>query len=353
LFYIFSQHQLTLPSLSAELPHYPYSETTITTNIIIIAMEEERNHSTPSKETNNENSDISFVSVSSKDLFLPLQDVVDNSNMPTTTAKPPVAVTPDSKIGTKSPTKLFAVTTPEAKLQQQQHPNTPITILSSLVDLDISIDTTNTMVPFASIVEAAMENYQHFDKDSSKLSQVWLACDENNKQISMEDALAAAVTDLMNLQSLLLTAERKVADYEAAALLPTREDLLLAQIHSLQIELQASKKVVSQQANQKQRMIANFKKKKALMAAMETRLAVAEKDLTNLSAENGTLRAELAMACDARDSCKNKLRSLNEVVQQSRTCIGNLEKRLRRTEQARALEGELLDSFRKLAIHTG
>ena len=92
---------------------------------------------------------------------------------------------------------------------------------------------------------------------------------------------------------------------------------------------------------------------KALMDAMESKLAVCEKELQDLSAENGMIRQGLAAATDVRDSYKNKLRSQQQAVKESRTVIQDLEKRLRKTEQARALECELLDNFRKLAIHTG
>ena len=207
-------------------------------------------------------------------------------------------------------------------------------------------------ISLTQIIEAAMETFQLHDKDSSKLSQVWLACDEN-RQISMPDVLKAAVTDMMNLQSLLVAAERKITNYEAAAVPPTNDDILLARIDDLLLELKEANQKVSQYDNQKQRMIENLKKKKARIDALEEKLGSCEKELRNLSTENGTLRQNLQAVTDTRDSCKNKFRSQQESVKESRTIIQDLEKRLRKTEQARAVEGELLDQFRKLAIHTG
>jgi chromosome segregation ATPase len=232
---------------------------------------------------------------------------------------------------------------------------------TSFVDLDVSIADTEatgasnatTIARFTTIVETAMANFRLHDKDSSKLSKVWLACDEN-QQISMQEALEAAVTDMMNLQSQLVVAERKIEDYEASELARlATEAALHAQIQELQHELKASKSTVDQHVNGKQRMIANLKKKKSQMEVTEHELAVATKDLKQLSAENSTLRQAVQSATEARDSFKNKLRSQQESVKESRTVIQDLEKRLRKTEQARALECELLDNFRKLAIHTG
>lgn len=322
-------------------------------------MDEPKNQLTmPIKETTNvmtgkENNN-TIPTISCETLGFPLQPVLpNNQNIQT-------AVVPNGK-GTATSRVMTPIESNKAEGCSRLSPTSTAVVVkprttatpSSLVDLDMSIQTERTeTVSFTKIIEAAMENYHQFSKESSKLSQVWLACDEN-KQISMEEALTAAVTDLMNMQSLLLAAEQKIAESEAAALVPTIDDNLLVKIASLEADLAASEKLLSQQANQKQRIIANLKKNKAIMTDLEAKLAANEKDLSSLSAENETLRMGIATITESRDSHKNRLRSQQEIVKESRATIQDLEKRLRRTEQARALEGELLEHFRRLAVHTG
>lgn len=310
-------------------------------------------------------------SISSKNLdtvhenVVPFQSVMPNNNVVHQQQLPPTT-TPEK------PTSGAAVVTPNAAPSStswahgggaRNHDSSTVSNRSMLVDLDMSILDTEAstaagsarIIPFSKIIEAAMETYHLVhDRESSKLSQVWFASDENKQGgISMQDALEAAVTDMMNLQNLLVTAERKIVDYEAAEVPACEENALQAENASMQVELDASKTLVDQHVHQKQRIIANLKKNKALMDTLTSKLSVCENDLASLSAENTTLRQNLLAVTELRDSYKNKLRGQQEGVKESRAIIQDLEKRLRKTEQARVLECELLDNFRKLAIHTG
>lgn len=244
----------------------------------------------------------------------------------------------------------------------------PAIVSSSAVDLDVSITdsqvtnrlscsfatSTATTVRFATIVQSAMENYHLYDKESSKLSQIWLACDEN-QQISMPDALEAAVTDMMNLQSLLVAAEHKLCECEMAAVAQHDHDreVAAAQYLALRDKLDASTALVQQLQTSKLRMIANLKQKKKQLDVREAELDIATRDAKHYACQAAALRAELQSVTELRYALKSKYKSLNESVKDSRHYTQDLEKRLRRSEQARALEGELLDNFRKLAIHTG
>lgn len=208
-----------------------------------------------------------------------------------------------------------------------------------------------TKESFVSIVESAMENVE-FDGES-RLAKIWAAVSDEKKDFNMEDALTAAVTDLLNLQSTLHKTERELASYKAAAALPTDEEKYQMQIKALQTELEASQKIIAKQNSTKQRMICNMKKKKAAIEGMEKKLEACEKDLTNLTTENGELRRGLAAVCETRDSFKNRLRCQEDRAKEAHLIIQDLQKNVRRMQQFRCLELELLDHFRTLAKHTG
>jgi chromosome segregation ATPase len=229
--------------------------------------------------------------------------------------------------------------------------------LDRLTDLNVSNvdteETKTTVTSFNKIVESATRDYHERSKEPSKLSQVRLDSEES-KPISLVDALTAALVDMMDMQHMLLTAERRVADLEAkVASYPVNERKLLSHIETLQDEVHTSQTTIDQLTTQKQHIIVNMKKKKLLLDDMGHKLAVAEHDLQHLSAEKNKLNQNLQTVTESRDSLKNKIRNQQEVVKDAKNCMLELKQRLQKTEQMRALENDLLDNFRKLAIHTG
>jgi predicted nucleic acid-binding Zn-ribbon protein len=104
---------------------------------------------------------------------------------------------------------------------------------------------------------------------------------------------------------------------------------------------------------QKQRIVSNMKQKKRLLDDTERKLAIVEHELQRVSEEKNSLREQLERVTESRDSLKNKIRNQQEIVKDTRNGMLELKQRLQKAEQMRALENELLDNFRKLAIHTG
>jgi hypothetical protein len=242
-----------------------------------------------------------------------------------------------------------------------------------LVDaVNISFDSADGQkkVLLADIIEAAMSS-NNFDTESC-LGKLLLRCDDANTDRSAagfadddqedeeeeggggapttEDALTAAVTDLMNLQTTLHSTERELVQMKSQ---PTNEAVWQGRVNDLEIQLAAAQKLAGQSNTAKERILANLRQKKAALVATEGRLAAAERDLSALTSENTDLRATLESVAASRDTLKTRLRSQQGTSKESRNTIQELEKRVRRLERARAVEGELLDNFRKLAIHTG
>ena len=289
--------------------------------------------------------------------FVPVaKELAGKNNWPpkqSTPTKPPLArksptgkATTDAAANNDSPASVRSIFTSSAATVDLDD-----TIETSSVDFSTASSTTTTKESFIAIIESAMENVQ-FDCESN-LAKIWAAACDEKKDISMEEALTAAVTDLLNLQTTLHKTERELAMYKAAAALPTDEEKYQMKIKALEVELEASQKVVSVQNNQKQRMVANMKKKKNTIAALETKVEAHEKDLSSLTAENCELRRGLAAVCEVRDNYKARLRCQEDRAKETRMTIQDLQKRLRRIGQYRALEGELLEHFRKLSNHTG
>jgi hypothetical protein len=129
--------------------------------------------------------------------------------------------------------------------------------------------------------------------------------------------------------------------------------LLQARIASLEKELQSSQTMIQQLKNQKQHVVANTKKKKVLLDDMERRLSTTENELQTVLSERNQLRVSLQEMTEMRDSYKQKLRNQQEMVKDSKNFMMEYKNKLQKTQHMRALENELLDNFRKLAIHTG
>jgi hypothetical protein len=111
---------------------------------------------------------------------------------------------------------------------------------------------------------------------------------------------------------------------------------------------------------QRQKMAANLRKKKAQLdeaeagrKALEAKVADLEATLAKERAENDQLRAGLQKVVVTRDDMKNKLRTKNELLRELRADKDDAERRLRRSENQRATEQDLLANYRKLATHTG
>ena len=164
---------------------------------------------------------------------------------------------------------------------------------------------------------------------------------ENRSDMAGDDSTARRGTcDIVDS-----TIDRNCRNDEAA--------LLLTRISTLELELQASQAAIHQLKNQKQHVIANTKKKKVLLDDFERRLLNTENELQTVLSERNQLRASLQEMTEMRDSYKQKLRNQQEMVKDSKNFMMEYKNRLQKTQQMRSLENELLDNFRKLAIHTG
>lgn len=129
--------------------------------------------------------------------------------------------------------------------------------------------------------------------------------------------------------------------------------VLQARIANLEQELQTSQTTITQLKAQKQHVIANTKKKKLLLDDMQHQLFNTEKELQSVLSERNQLRVSLQEMTDIRDSYKQKLRNQQEIVKDSKQSMMEYKNKLQKTQHMRSLENELLDNFRKLAIHTG
>ena len=111
---------------------------------------------------------------------------------------------------------------------------------------------------------------------------------------------------------------------------------------------------------QRTKMVANIQKKKQLLVnshkkqnTMEAELAELKQTVSKLSHENVALQSGLAKVTVVRDELRNKLRIKQDVLKETRAEKDDVEKKLKRSEQSRLLEQELLNNYRRLAIHTG
>ena len=129
--------------------------------------------------------------------------------------------------------------------------------------------------------------------------------------------------------------------------------VLEARIAHLEHELSTSQTTIHQLKTQKQHVVANTKKKKILLDDTERRLLQTENELQTVLSERNRLRVSLQEMTEVRDSYKQKLRNQQEIVKDSKQCMMEYKNKLQKTEHMRSLENELLDNFRKLAVHTG
>jgi chromosome segregation ATPase len=126
------------------------------------------------------------------------------------------------------------------------------------------------------------------------------------------------------------------------------------------IKIAALELALEQAQAQRTKMIANIQKKKQVLVETESNLKVLErenaemkKSLSKMSLENSSLHSGLASITSVRDELRNKLRIKQDVLRETRAEKDEIEKKLKRCEQHRQLEQELLQNYRKLAIHTG
>jgi predicted RNase H-like nuclease (RuvC/YqgF family) len=199
-------------------------------------------------------------------------------------------------------------------------------------------------------IELAMQ--QLADRNvPSKLADTWMTCTKHAPgHMAMAQLLGAAISDVLDLQEALHEGRRASVDASAAEV-PVRsssvpqEDKVPA--------LSSQEATIRQLTMQKQHIITNMKNKKRLLDDTERKLAKAERELQQVSEERNALRLQLESVTESRDSFKNKIRNQQEIVKDTKNGMMELKQRLQKTEQMRALENELLDNFRKLAIHTG
>ena len=125
-------------------------------------------------------------------------------------------------------------------------------------------------------------------------------------------------------------------------------------------KIQALEAQLGQAEAQRSRMAEKLKKRKQLLieaeqnrVTMESRLAEAKEQIAELQNENADIRSGLQSVVAVRDDLKNKLRVKQEILKEARMEKEDVERKLKRSEQQRALEVELLENYRKLATHTG
>jgi chromosome segregation ATPase len=190
-----------------------------------------------------------------------------------------------------------------------------------------------------SVIESAMANYS-FSKES-KLSQVWASWEENNKSVSIDEILAAAIADLLNHQSSFVTAERNISDMKVSNDQMENDVRIQKRIGELETEIATLQTDAGEYLAKKEKMIANLKKKKTAIADLEAKLEEAEKDLLNLSSENDSLRRGIEAVSEARDSLKNKLRCQQENTKDIKKSLQSAESAMRFFRDKCVVQGEV------------
>jgi hypothetical protein len=239
------------------------------------------------------------------------------------------------------------------KLSLQEHISRSVVSDASCLPTESSdaINAAPTMTDLERRIALAMEQFANRNI-SSKLGETWMNCSKHTSgQVAMAQLLEAAISDILDLQD--VSHERRAVPVDVTAALnpvtisssvQNEEKMLVSSTHEATIR---------QLTMQKQHIIANMKKKKVLLDDAERKLAIAERELQQVSEERNALRLQLESVTESRDSLKNKFRNQQEIVKDTKNGMLELKQRLQKTEQMRALENELLDNFRKLAIHTG
>ena len=161
---------------------------------------------------------------------------------------------------------------------------------------------------------------------------------------TMADLLHAALLDIVHLQE----ANKRAPVSNVDPPLPAGKGTAVS---SSQPQTEAT--TIRQLTVQKQHIIANMKKTKRLLEHTERQLERAEHAVQLVSEEKQALQQQVAQVTESRDALKMKVCHQQEIVKDTRNGMLELKLRLLKTEQMRALENELLDNFRKLAIHTG
>ncbi|GKY96331.1 hypothetical protein MPSEU_000592800 [Mayamaea pseudoterrestris] len=126
------------------------------------------------------------------------------------------------------------------------------------------------------------------------------------------------------------------------------------------MQIAALELALEQAQAQRTKMISNIQKKKQALAVSDLKMKALAKEnaelkanLLKLNLENSSLHSGMAKITSTRDELRNKLRIKQDVLRETRAEKDETEKKLKRSEQCRVLEQELLQNYRRLAIHTG
>jgi hypothetical protein len=117
---------------------------------------------------------------------------------------------------------------------------------------------------------------------------------------------------------------------------------------------------LDQAQTQRTKMLSNIQKKKQLLVDMSAKLKELQKEnndlkttCNKLTLENASLHSGVTKMTTFSQELKNKLRIKQDVLRETRAEKEDVDKKLKRLEQNRLLEQELLQNYRRLAIHTG
>jgi chromosome segregation ATPase len=203
-----------------------------------------------------------------------------------------------------------------------------------------------------SLIENTMANTKMEGVLESKLSQALL--ENENDHITTEDALVAAVTDMMHMQNNFVEADRKLKDMtERNVSLDTENVALQSELNAMKIEMEALRKSNEELVAQKQKMAANLRKKRDMLTEASNNLSTANTKIESFQNEKGNLLQGIQKLTANRDELKTKLVCKNEISREQRAQVEKLEKRLRITQSIRAKELQLLQHYRQLSLHTG
>jgi spore coat protein CotF len=248
------------------------------------------------------------------------------------------------KTTASSPKLSRSIEVPDNREQQSIKPfdaMTPAATDDAIISPDENkICSTDAENPF-SIIESAMSN-NSLSKES-KLAKVWTSWEEN-KSISIEEVLDAAIADLLNHQASLTKSEhneRNVLDMKVSSDQMDSDMRLQKRIGELETEIAALQNDAGAYHAKKEKMIANLKKRKTVIADLETKMEVAEKDLLNLTSENDSLRRGIEAVSEARDSLKNKLRCQQENTKEIKKSLQSAESAMHFFRDKCILQGEV------------
>jgi chromosome segregation ATPase len=201
-------------------------------------------------------------------------------------------------------------------------------------------------------IENTMANIKVDGSMESKLARSMM--ENENDHISSNDAIVAAVTDMMHNQNDLCNAESAVKSLTDRNLSLVSENLeLQSELNLVRLEMEALRKSNEELVAQKQKMAANLRKKRDMLTETANNLNTAHTQLESFRNEKGILLQGIQKITANRDDLKTKLVCKNEISREQRAQVEKLERRLRITQSIRTKELQLLQLYRQLSLHTG